>query len=206
MNPFVERLAGSIGHALPETALVVAACAFILVGPFLLDRAGEGSKRLKHVWAGATLFILANLKLIPGGGEATELAGGVLVFAVVMNFILGVLMMLGIGLYAPCLILCSLLGLNPVAAFPIMMGSCAFLMPSSGLRFVARGRYSPGASLGLALGGVPAVLLAAYVVKSLPLEWLRWLVIVVVLIAATLMLRSALLTPAPGAVAAGEAP
>lgn len=59
MNPFVERLAGSIGHALPETALVVAACAFILVGPFLLDRAGEGSKRLKHVWAGATLFILA---------------------------------------------------------------------------------------------------------------------------------------------------
>ena len=154
----------------------------------------------------AALFILANLKLIPGGGEATDLAGGVLVFAVVMNFILGVLMTLGIGLYAPCLILCSLLGMNPAAAFPIMMGSCAFLMPSSGLRFVARGRYSPGASLGLALGGIPAVLLAAYVVKSLPLEWLRWLVIVVVLIAATMMLRSALATPATGPVAAeGEA-
>ena len=149
----------------------------------------------------ATLFILANLKLIPGGGEATDLAGGVLVFAVVMNFILGVLMMLGIGLYAPCLILCSLLGMNPVAAFPIMMGSCAFLMPSSGLRFVARGRYSPGASLGLALGGIPAVLLAAYVVKSLPLDWLRWLVVIVVVIAASMMLRSAFAAPVSGAVA-----
>jgi uncharacterized membrane protein YfcA len=154
----------------------------------------------------ATLFILANLKLIPGGGDATALTGGVLVFAVVMNFILGVIMALGIGLYAPCLILCSLLGMNPAAAFPIMMGSCAFLMPSSGLRFVARGRYSLGASVGLALGGIPAVLLAAYVVKSLPLEWLRWLVIIVVLIAATLMLRSAFAEPVTGSVAAeGEA-
>ncbi len=154
----------------------------------------------------AILFALANLKLIPGGGEAFDLSGGVLVFAVIMNFILGAIMTLGIGLYAPCLILCSLLGMNPAAAFPIMMGSCAFLMPSAGLRFVARGRYSPGAALGLALGGIPAVLIAAYVVKSLPLVWLRWLVTIVVLLAATMMLRSALASPVPGAVAAeGEA-
>ena len=113
---------------------------------------------------------------------------------------------LGIGSFAPSLILCSLVGMNPVAAFPIMMGSCAFLMPSSGLRFIARGRYSPGASLGLALGGIPAVLLAAYVVTSLPDEWLRWLETQVVLFAATMMLRSALATPATAAMPAeGEA-
>ena len=45
-------------------------------------------------------------------------------------------MMLGIGLYAPCMILVSLLGMKPTAAFPIMMGSCAFLMPISSVRFV----------------------------------------------------------------------
>lgn len=139
----------------------------------------------------ASLFVLANLKMIPGGGEALALSGGLLAVAVVFNFILGAIMTLGIGLYAPCLILCSLLGLNPVAAFPIMMGSCAFLMPPAGLRFVARDRYNLGASLGLAAGGIPAVLIAAYIVRSLPLVWLRWLVVVVVLIAATMMLRSA---------------
>ena len=33
------------------------------------------------------------------------------------NFVLGALMMLGIGLYAPCMILVYLLGMNPLAAF-----------------------------------------------------------------------------------------
>ena len=101
------------------------------------------------------------------------------------------LMMLGVGLYAPCLILVSLLGMNPLVAFPIMMGSCAFLMPVGGSRFVASRRYNVRAALGLAAGGVPAVLIAAYIVKSLPLDWLRWLVILVVAYAAVSMLWSA---------------
>ena len=96
------------------------------------------------------------------------------------NFVLGALMMLGIGLYAPCMILVSLLGMNPTAAFPIMMGSCAFLMPISSVRFVRTRTYDVRAALGLALGGLPAVLIAAYVVKSLPLDAVRWLVVVVV--------------------------
>jgi uncharacterized membrane protein YfcA len=100
-------------------------------------------------------------------------------------------MTLGIGLYAPCMILVSLLGMNPKAAFPIMMGSCAFLMPVGGIRFIAKGSYSLGPAIGLALGGVPGVLVAAFIVKSLPLETVRWLVVVVVLYAAAAMLYSA---------------
>jgi uncharacterized membrane protein YfcA len=100
-------------------------------------------------------------------------------------------MTLGIGLYAPCLILVSLLGMNPIAAFPIMMGSCAVLMPVATLRFIRDRKYDLRAALGLALGGIPAVLLAAYVVHSLPLTWLRWLVVIIVLYAAALMLLSA---------------
>jgi uncharacterized membrane protein YfcA len=89
--------------------------------------------------------------------------------------------MLGIGLYAPCMILVSLLGMNPTAAFPIMMGSCAFLMPISSVRFVNTRTYHVQAALGLALGGVPAVLIAAAVFWSLPLVAVHWLVIVVVI-------------------------
>jgi uncharacterized membrane protein YfcA len=87
--------------------------------------------------------------------------------------------------------LVSLLGMSPLAAFPIMMGSCALLMPIGGARFVRTGRYHFGAALGLTLGGVPGVLVAAYIVKSLPIDWLRWLVLVVVLYASFQMLRSA---------------
>jgi quinohemoprotein ethanol dehydrogenase len=81
--------------------------------------------------------------------------------------------------------------MSPLAAFPIMMGSCAFLMPVGGMRFIKRDRYCVSAALGLALGGIPAVLIAALVVKSLPIAWLRWLVSVVAVYAAILMLVSA---------------
>jgi uncharacterized membrane protein YfcA len=87
--------------------------------------------------------------------------------------------------------------MNPLAAFPIMMGSCAFLMPIGGERFAQAGRYDVSAALGLTLGGVPAVLVAVYIVKSMPMVWLRWLVVLVVLYAAVLMLRSALLARPP---------
>ena len=139
----------------------------------------------------AILFLASNLHWMPGGGEALGLSGVRLVVAVSANFLLGALMMLGVGLYAPCLILVSLLGMSPLAAFPIMMGSCGLLMPVGGARFVRSGRYNLGAALGLALGGIPGVLVAAYIVKSLPVVWLRWLVLVVVVYAALQMLRSA---------------
>ena len=142
--------------------------------------------------AAATLLFMSQLKLFPGGGTALSIDGARLAIAVIGNFTLGALMTLGIGLYAPCMIMISLLGMNPEAAFPIMMGSCAFLMPASSVRFIRKESYNLRSALGLTLGGLPAVLLAAYIVKSLPLTAVRWLVIVVVLYTATMMLRSAL--------------
>jgi uncharacterized membrane protein YfcA len=139
----------------------------------------------------ALLFVVKNIGWIPGGGNALGLEGAWLLLAIAVNFVLGALMMLGIGLYAPCLITVSLLGMDPLAAFPIMMGACAFLMPVGGARFIREGRYNLPASVGLTLGGIPGVLIAVFVVKSLPLTWLRWLVVVVVLYAAALMLLSA---------------
>lgn len=211
-----EKIPGTlnVGHALPTVAqalifiaavqvdpktlvaMIVAAVAGALLGAGFVTKmprrqiqVGMGGALL----VAATIFTLSNLGLLPGGGEALALTGWKFYFGVGANFVLGVLMMVGVGLYAPCLILVSLLGMSPLAAFPIMMGSCAFLMPISGLRFIAAKRYDLRASLGLALGGVPAVLIAAYLVKSLPLLWLKWLVVIVVLYTAIAMLRSALI-------------
>jgi len=151
--------------------------------------------------AAACLMLMTQLGVGVSGGNALELRGAVLIAGLVGNFSLGALMTLGIGLYAPCLILVSLLGMDPRAAFPIMMGSCAFLMPIAGMRFIKQGSYSLRASVVLALAGIPAVLIAAYIVKSLSLTYVRWLVVVVVVYTAVTMLRSALAerrTPAPG--------
>lgn len=142
--------------------------------------------------AAAVLYALANLGLLPAGGDALALPAPLFAIAVAAHLLLGALMAFGIGLYAPSLILLSLMGLNPTAAFPVMMGACAFLMPVGGMRFACSERIDLRVVLGLAIGGIPAVLLAAYVVKSLPLATLRWGVVAIVLYAAALLLRGAL--------------
>jgi len=141
--------------------------------------------------AAAALFLMKIYEVTPAGGDAQSLTGWKLWAGLGGNFILGALMEVGVGLYAPCMILVSLLGMNPQAAFPIMMGSCAFLMPVGSVRFIRSRCYSLRTTLGLGLAGVPAVLIAAFLVKSLPLTALRWLVVGVVLYAAISMLRSA---------------
>jgi len=141
--------------------------------------------------AAASLMFMTQMNLFPGGGDAIGVSGIKLFIAVAVNFVLGALMTLGIGLFAPCMILVSLLGMNPKVAFPIMMGSCAFLMPTGSIRFIREQSYSPRAAIGLAVGGVPAVLFAAYIIKELPLEMVRWLVIAVVIYTAASMLWSA---------------
>ena len=139
----------------------------------------------------ALLFTLTKLGIVAGGGDAVGLTGGKLALAAAGNFALGALMTLGIGLYGPAMIMIAVLGMNPKAAFPIMMGSCAFLMVMAGIRFMRAGAYRQRAALGLTLGGIPAVLIAVLIVKSLPLTAVRWLVAVVVLYTGVTMLRAA---------------
>jgi uncharacterized membrane protein YfcA len=141
--------------------------------------------------AAAILFFMTAMHLFPGGGDALGVRGVKLVVAVGGNLMLGALMSLGIGLYAPCMILISLLGMSPRAAYPIMMGSCAFLMPVGSLKFIKERAYSLPVAMGLAIGGIPGVLIAAYIIKSIPIEYVRWLVIVVVLYTSVTMLYSA---------------
>ena len=209
-----EQIPGTlnVGHALPTIAQ-----AFIFIAIVEVDMttlAGMIAASVAGAWLGAgvvagwprrrvqagmglallaaaSFFAMTNLGLFPPGGESLGLTSPVLWFGLAGNFLLGALMTLGIGLYAPCMILVALLGMNPKTAFPIMMGSCAFLMPIGSLRFIQRKSYNLPVALGLTAGGIPAVFLAAFIVKSLPLTALRWLVFAVVVYAATAMLRSA---------------
>jgi uncharacterized membrane protein YfcA len=139
----------------------------------------------------ASLMLLSLLGIGPPPGTALGVGGALLGIAIVISFVLGALMMLGIGYYAPCLIMISLIGMNPTAAFPIMMGACAFLMPVGSLQFIRKQSYDLRAAIALMLGGPLAVLIAAFIVRSLPLNYVRWGVIAIVVYTAIGMLRTA---------------
>ena len=125
--------------------------------------------------------------------EGTEmgLRGVKLIVAIVVNFILGGLMSIGVGLYAPCMALCVILGLDASCAFPAMMGSCAFLMAyGNGPKFIKEGRYDMNACWAMALGGgLIGVPIAAWIVGSMNVRTLTLMVVIVCFITSLLYLR-----------------
>ena len=174
-------------------AMIVAAVAGSLLGAPIVAR---WPRRKVQIGMGLALLALCAVLIwrqigLREDGTKIGLEGGEFAIGVGANFVLGALMTIGVGLYGPCLVLVSLLGMNPTAGFPIMMGSCAFLMPIASVPFIRRGSYSPRAALGLTLAGLPAVFIAAYIVQSLPLYWVKWLVALVVIYTASTLLRAA---------------
>jgi uncharacterized membrane protein YfcA len=228
-----EKIPGTlnVGHCLPtlvqafiyinvvevEAKTLILLIAASVLGSWL----GAGvvtrlSRRWIQLGMGTALLVAAGFfltKLLdknPTGGTALALDGPWLALATAGNFVFGALMTIGVGAYAPIMAMVALMGMDPKAAFPIMMGSCAFLMPVCGARFVRSGAYDSKAALGLTLAGIPAVCLAAFWVKELDLEKLRWIVLFVLVFTAVTLLRAARrewrMAPKALTAAAGEAP
>jgi uncharacterized membrane protein YfcA len=179
------------------TTLVLMIGASVVGAWFGASAVSQWPRRKIQIAMGSVLLVtalfglLTQLHLLPSGGEVLGLEGTKLLIAVVANAVLGALMTVGIGFFGPCMMVVYLMGMNPKAAFPIMMGSVAFLGPAASIPFIRRGSYNLRSALGLTMAGIPGVLLAAFLVKSLPLFAIRWLVIVVVTYTAVMMLRSA---------------
>lgn len=140
----------------------------------------------------ATAYAMANLHLFPAGGTAASLPIGLTIAAIAANFLFGILLNFGVGNYAPTLVTLSLMGMNPKLIFPIMAAGAAAMGAGACSRHIQMGQMDLRVVVGLGIGGIPAVLVAALIVKEMPIDLLRWLVIVVVLYAASMMLRSAL--------------
>lgn len=178
-------------------AMIVSSVAGAVLGAGFVVKLPERTIRLTM---GITLIITAFFMMCGqmgwikdlGTGNAMGLSGIKLAIGVAGNFILGALMTVGVGLYAPCMALVYMLGMSPKVAFPIMMGSCAFLMPPASVRFIKSGAYNRKVALGIISGGVFGVLLAVYIVKTLPINLLTWLVMGVILITAVTLIRAGL--------------
>ena len=140
----------------------------------------------------ATMYALSNLHLMPGGGTATSLPVMLMIVAIIANFIFGVLMNYGVGNYAPTLAMFSLMGMDPRLCFPIMAAGAGMAGAAASVRHIKIGEIDLRVATGITLGGIPLVFVAAFIVKSMSVEMLRWLVFVVVLYAAIVMLRAAM--------------
>ena len=179
-------------------SMLIAATAGAIIGAGFIASLGVKSLRLIMGFAlliTAFFMFATHMNWIQGGGDAIGLSGYKLGIAVVVNFILGAMMTAGIGLYAPCMALVFALGMSPKVAFPIMMGSCAFLMPFASAKFIQKGAYNRKATISMAIPGMIAVLFAVYVIKNLPIDQLKIMVIIVILYTSFIMFRDALKKP-----------
>ncbi len=179
-------------------SLVVAAVIGSLMGSRITMRLDK--KKIQLI-AGIAMVVTSLLMLakklgwvdlLAASNDAMGLHGWPLVIGIVGNFILGGLMSAGIGLYAPCMVMVYLLGLNPLAAFPIMMVSCAALMPTSGITFIRNGLFQKKYLWSMIIGGIIGVLVAAIFVKNLSLDALTWLIVGIGFLTAYSLFQSAL--------------
>jgi uncharacterized membrane protein YfcA len=203
-----------VGHTLPTLtqALIFLVLLGVLVDPVLLVGCimalfagalfGAPLVTKMRVWLvqsivggalilAALLYTLSSLDLMPAGGAAGSLPPLLTIIAIAANFVFGVLLNFGIGNYAPTLVMFSLMGMDPRLAFPIMAAGAAVAASGASVRHLGIGEIDVRIATGLAIGGIPAVLLAAFVVRTMPVEMLRWLVSFVVLYTALVMLRAA---------------
>lgn len=138
----------------------------------------------------AVIITLRQVEVFPSGGDAIGLTGAALLVAVSASAVIGALVSLGIGNYAPTMAVTYLLGMSPRAVFPIMAVSASLMLPLAAWRFYRAGRFDRRIALGLALGGIPGVLVAAFIVKALDVRLLLWVVVVVLLYTSAMLARS----------------
>jgi uncharacterized membrane protein YfcA len=175
-------------------AMSLAAPAGAILGAGVVSRMSRRKIQLglgAGLLAVALIILAGQLDWFPVGGEAIGLAGWKLALAVTVSFAFGALQTIGVGFYAPCMATIFALGMHPKTAFPIMMTATAMLMAAGSARFVKEKAYDPKAAVALTLAGIFGVFLAAFVIKSLPLTVMKWVVLGVVLYTSTMMFISA---------------
>lgn len=179
-------------------ALIASAVVGSYVGAGVISRMEERKVQLVMgiaLLASAALFVASLVGVMPIGGTALGLSGGKLILAIVIFFVLGALMTAGIGLYAPAMVVVFSMGMDPAAAFPIMMGSCALLMPVASAKFIKEDTYAKKNSILIGLSGLCGVVVAYKFFSGLDVNKLKILVVIVVTVTGIIMLKSAFKKP-----------
>lgn len=144
----------------------------------------------------AAFFMLYRMLTNPGSdltNEVRGLSGWKLLIGIVFDFIVGMLMSMGLGNYAPELIFFSLMGISPAVALPVMMLNAAMIMTAGAKQFIQSGRVSWPGVPGIIVGGVLGVLVAATFLSSLDVNHLKVLVVCIASYTGFTLLRASVL-------------
>ena len=175
--------------------LIAAAVAGAFLGSTLVTKLNIQGVRLMMGVGMMILGIMMALRVFAVGpfglaGDGLSLRGARLVIAALVMVILGILMNIGVGLYAPCMALCCGLGMSVTATLPVVMGSSALLMAfGNGPQFIRAGKFDMVAVLTQMLGGAIGVLGAYFFVASLDVRILTMIISAVVLVTGVLFFR-----------------
>lgn len=186
-------------------ALVASASIGGFFGGFFVSRLDKQKiRRLMFLgYVGIALMIIASkMGLLPVGGDLMSLQGNWLIAGIVGMLLVGALPAIGVGAYAPTQVILFLLGMSPLAAFPIMTASGAIQQSVAALAFIIRRQVALKASMVLAFAGVAGVLVAAPIVTYINSDSLRWLLLAVVLYNVYMLWRSSVQKPAVGVTSA----
>src|SRR3954454_661212 len=137
-------------------------------------------------------FVLAILGELPAGGTASGLPMDLTIIAIAASFVFGLLANFGVGNYAPTLAMLSLMGMDPHYCFPIMASGASLMGAGSSVRFIKVPDIDLRIVVGLTLGGIPAVLVAALIVKQMDVDILRYVITIVVFYTAAVMARASI--------------
>ncbi|TYC49691.1 sulfite exporter TauE/SafE family protein [Weissella muntiaci] len=140
----------------------------------------------------AAVFMLIKLVTNPGQGESLAvhgLHGWWLLLGIFVNFGLGILMTIGLGNYTPELIFFSLMGVNPLVAFPVMMMDAAMIMMTSAVNFVRTGRVEWRGLPAMIIGGTVGVIIAAKLVTFVNMTILSYFIVGIALLTAYNLFR-----------------
>lgn len=194
----------NVGHALPvlteavifvtvikvDTITLVTLIVAAIVGSWFGSKfVTRLSEKAIQKWIGCALLITAVLMLLRQtqviallgeGNTAMGLSGIKLIVGIIGNFFFGALMTVGVGLYAPCMAMVYMLGMTPLAAFPIMMCSCAGLQPVASINFIREKAYSRKIALAITIGGIPGVIIASQFLMNLDISLVTYLVIIII--------------------------
>ena len=142
---------------------------------------------LKYFMAGglfvAGVFMLCSqLNILNIGGTLVGLHGIKLICLWVFGFLLGFIRTFGVATHPLTMSAVYFSGLNPISAYPLMMGSSALANPVAAIQFVRLGAYERRTVLLGCSAGAVGSFVAVHIVKSMNVQLIMWLILGIVLL------------------------
>lgn len=164
--------------------LVSGTCIGGLIGGFVVSQLSKQAIRLAMLSCFILIIVLLvahQFRLLPVGGELTELHSWKLVIGFFALMVCGALTSVGVGLFVMVQGVLFLMNISPVVAFPIMTIAGAMQQPLTTLVFLQNNKIPLKKTFVLSLSGCLGVFITIPIFTQLTITWLHSLLLCVLI-------------------------